>query len=409
MGLVDNFKNWFGSSIQTTYDSKVLNKVGEFSGYDRNKIAQLYYDQNKANFAVYSVINYCAEAIADTLRYAKIVNKKQDEITDHWSYNLLLDNPNEFSNTSEFGKAYAVNRLLFGDAYVYMLRGIGLSEGRIKEMIVAHTQDVSFADFTQYNWMRPKQRYQIPVAGVPRTFEQEEILRVSSYNVDNSDYGLSPLIPAAILAEKILNGSISEAMMFKNGGTEVILTNKQVNEGRSVVWGSTDLERFNHELNDKNGKRLKLVNSAMDKIDIGKSPIDLGILNSTDAGLKALMFVYRLPYSLYSGDGTFNNTREGYKALYTQVGLPYAKEFLDKFTQVCGFKNGEYWTIDEQLIPQLKEDAANTLTAYDKAYASINERRAVIGLEPLQGDEYNKPLVPMNMVSGLDTGLEPIE
>lgn len=409
MGLVDNFKNWFGRSIQTTYDSKVLNKVGEFSGYDRNKIAQLYYDQNKSNFAVYSVINYCAEAIADTLRYAKIVNKKQDEVTDHWSYNLLLDNPNEFSNTSEFGKAYAVNRLLFGDAYVYMLRGIGLSEGRIKEMIVAHTQDVSFADFTQYNWMRPKQSYQIPVAGVPRTFEQEEILRVSSYNVDNSDYGLSPLIPAAILAEKILNGSISEAMMFKNGGTEVILTNKQVNEGRSVVWGSTDLERFNHELNDKNGKRLKLVNSAMDKIDIGKSPIDLGILNSTDAGLKALMFVYRLPYSLYSGDGTFNNTREGYKALYTQVGLPYAKEFLDKFTQVCGFKNGEYWTIDEQLIPQLKEDAADTLTAYDKAYASINERRAVIGLEPLQGEEYDKPLVPMNMVSGLDTGLEPIE
>ena len=409
MGLVDSFKNWFGGSIQTTYDSKILNKVGEFSGYDRNKIAQLYYDQNKANFAVYSVINYCAEAIADTLRYAKIVNKKQDEITDHWSYNLLLDKPNEFSNTSEFGKAYAVNRLLFGDAYVYMLRGIGLSEGKIKEMIVAHTQDVSFADFTQYNWMSPKQRYQIPVAGVPRTFESEEVLRVSSYNVDNSDYGLPPLIPAAILAEKILNGSISEAMMFKNGGTEVILTNKQVNEGRSVVWGSTDLERFNHELNDKNGKRLKLVNSAMDKIDIGKSPIDLGILNSTDAGLKALMFVYRLPYSLYSGDGTFNNTREGYKALYTQVGLPYAKEFLDKFTQLCGFKNGEYWTIDEQLIPQLKEDAANTLTAYDKAYASINERRSVIGLEPLAGEEYDKPLVPMNMVSGLDTGLEPIE
>ena len=55
MGLVDNFKNWFGGSMQTTYDSKILNKVGEFSGYDRNKIAQLYYDQNKANFAVYSV------------------------------------------------------------------------------------------------------------------------------------------------------------------------------------------------------------------------------------------------------------------------------------------------------------------------------------------------------------------
>ena len=410
MALVDTLRSWFGNTQSTNYDSTVLNKRGEFYGYNRNDIARLFYDQNKANHAVYSVIKYCADSLADTLRYSKIVDKNGNEITKHWSYDLLLNNPNKGMGTKEFGYAYGINRLLFGDAFIYLIRGIGMSAGEIKEMIVAHTQDVTFDEVTGYNWMQPKERYRIKTVGIDRLFNADEILRIYSYNVDScSDYGLSPLVPAAILAEKILTGSVSEAMMFKNGGTEVLLTNKQVIDGRAVIWGANDLEKFNHELNDKKAKRLKLINSAMEKIDIGKSPIDLGILNSTEAGLKALMFVYKLPYSLYSGDGTFNNTKEGYKALYTQVGIPLANEFLDKFTKLCNFGNGEYWTIDEQRIPQLKDDAINTLMAYDKAYASINERRQVIGLMPLPGDEYNEPLIPLNVTAGIDTETDPIK
>ena len=157
---------------------------------------------------------------------------------------------------------------------------------------------------------------------------------------------------------------------------------------------------------------MRVLNSNMEKIEIGKSPVDLGVLQSSDAAMKALMFVYKLPYSLFSGDGTFNNTKEGYKALYTQVGLPYAYEFLDKFTSVCGFKNGEYWTIDEQLIPQLKDDADKVITTLTKAYASVNEVRAAAGLQPIEGKEYDKPLMPMNVTTELDAELDvnkPIE
>ena len=410
MALVDTLRSWFGYGQSTTYDSTVLNKRGEFAGYDRDAIARLFYDQNKANHAVYSVIKYCADSLADTLRFGKIVDKNGNEITNHWSYDLLLNNPSKGMGTKEFGYAYGINRLLFGDAFIYLIRGIGMSAGEIKEMIVAHTQDVTFDDVTGYNWMQPKERYRIKTVGTDRLFNADEILRIYSYNVDScSDYGLSPLVPAAILAEKILTGSVSEAMMFKNGGPETLLFNKQTVEGRAVSWSEQNIADYNHELNDKRGKRVKLINTALDKIDIGKSPIDLGILNSTEAGLKALMFVYKLPYSLYSGDGTFNNTKEGYKALYTQVGIPLANEFLDNFTRLCGFKNGEYWTIDEQRIPQLKDDAVNTLAAYDKAYASINERRQVIGLMPLEGKEYDEPLIPLNVTAGIDTETDPIK
>jgi hypothetical protein len=32
----------------------------------------------------------------------------------------------------------------------------------------------------------------------------------------------------------------------------------------------------------------------MEKVEIGKSPVDLGVLQSSEAAMKALMFVYKL-------------------------------------------------------------------------------------------------------------------
>ena len=412
MGIIDGIRNMLYGT-QSVMQQQLMNGRSTFNGYDRNAIAALFYDRTKANYAVYSVINYCADAIADTLRRAKIIDKDGNEVTNHWSYDVFF-NPNKFSQPKDFYYAYAVNRLLFGDAFIYMLRRIGLNEGQIKEMFVAHSQDVVIGTgAVNYDWTEPQKIYRIPIKGYIKEFNFDEILRVYSYNVDSSsDYGLSPLVPAAILAEKILNASAAEVSSFKNGGVETLLSNKQNIEGQTISLSETQLADINHVLNDANGKRVRVLNSNMEKVEIGKSPVDLGVLQSSDAAMKALMFVYKLPYSLFSGDGTFNNTKEGYKALYTQVGLPYAYEFLDKFTSVCGFKNGEYWTIDEQLIPQLKDDADKVITTLTKAYASVNEVRAAAGLQPIKGKEYDKPLMPMNITTELDAELDvnkPIE
>ena len=412
MGFIDGIRNMLYGT-QSVMQQQLMNGRSTFNGYDRNAIAALFYDKTKANFAVYSAINYCAEAVADTLRRAKIIDKKGNEVTGHWSYDVFF-NPNKFSQPKDFYYAYAVNRLLFGDAFIYMLRRIGLNEGQIKEMFVAHSQDVVIGTgAVNYDWTEPQKIYRIPIKGYIKEFNFDEILRVYSYNVDSSsDYGLSPLVPAAILAEKLLNASAAEVSSFKNGGVETLLSNKRTIEGQSIPLSAIEIEDANKVLNDPNGKRVRVLNSNLEMIEIGKSPVDLGVLQSTDAAIKALMFVYKLPYSLFSGDGTFNNTKEGFKALYTQVGLPYAYEFLDKFTSVCGFKNGEYWTIDEQLIPQLKDDADKVITALTKAYASVNEVRAAAGLQPIKGKEYDRPLMPMNITTELDAELDvnkPIE
>ena len=227
MGFIDGIRNMLYGT-QSVMQQQLMNGRSTFNGYDRNAIAALFYDKTKANFAVYSVINYCAESVADTLRRAKIIDKDGNEVTNHWSYDVFF-NPNKFSQPKDFYYSYAVNRLLFGDAFIYMLRRIGLNEGQIKEMFVAHSQDVVIGTgAVNYDWTEPQKIYRIQIKGYIKEFNFDEILRVYSYNVDSSsDYGLSPLVPAAILAEKLLNASAAEVSSFKNGGVETLLSNKQ--------------------------------------------------------------------------------------------------------------------------------------------------------------------------------------
>ena len=130
MGFIDGIRNMLYGT-QSVMQQQLMNGRSTFNGYDRNAIAALFYDKTKANFAVYSVINYCAESVADTLRRAKIIDKDGNEVTNHWSYDVFF-NPNKFMQPKDFYYAYAVNRLLFGDAFIYLLKRVGITQGPIK-------------------------------------------------------------------------------------------------------------------------------------------------------------------------------------------------------------------------------------------------------------------------------------
>ena len=117
MGIIDGLRNMLYGT-QSVMQQQLMNGRSTFSGYDRNAIAALFYDRTKANYAVYSVINYCAEAIADTLRRAKIIDKKGNEVTGHWSYDVFLIRTNLASR-----KTFIMLMLLI-DFFLVMLLSI---------------------------------------------------------------------------------------------------------------------------------------------------------------------------------------------------------------------------------------------------------------------------------------------
>ena len=67
--------------------------------------------------------------------------------------------------------------------------------------------------------------------------------------------------------------------------------------------------------------------------------------------------------------------------------------------------NGAELRIDIDAIKELKDDINNTINAYIGANASINEKRSVLGLPRLDGEQYDQPVLRVNELIGEPTPL----
>lgn len=379
-----------------------VNVASLFGGLSsKAQIAELYYSSTKGSHAVYSIINRASDIIADTLNYA-VHRDANGEVKQDSLAIKSLNNPNANQTMREFFKAYAVNRLLFGEAYVYGIEKIGLDKGTY-DLNVAHSQDVDVPT-DKTDWLNPPRMLKVASGGKQVSYSMEDFIVVRNYNVNSqTNYGLSPLYPASVLAAKIISADSLEYSSFKQGGTEKVITPKaSENTARIGNLNAQDLDDLDKQLNAIDGVKKKALSKPIEVHDIKDSPINLGVLQSTEAAIKALMFVYGIPYSVFNGNATYNNTEESYKVLYTTIGIPYAIEFLDKFAKFIKLENGEYLDIEVDKITQLQNSQLDMITALEKANASINEKRSVVGLPALSGEQYDEPIIPMGVTLGYE-------
>lgn len=109
----------------------------DFPKVDRHSLVRIY----EQNYAVFSIVNRCADAIAKAVRYAELNDKDNNVIDSHWSIDLLR-NPNDLESQKEFIKAWAINKLVLGDAFVYGMEGVGLKSGQFISQYIMPSQEV---------------------------------------------------------------------------------------------------------------------------------------------------------------------------------------------------------------------------------------------------------------------------
>ena len=90
---------------------------------------------------VNGVVDYIADNVGEVMKYLELRRALPDGtyeyVEDHWLIELL-SKPNDRYNLKRFGKAWAVNRLLFGDAWVYAPLTQG-KDRRIDEKVGMYT------------------------------------------------------------------------------------------------------------------------------------------------------------------------------------------------------------------------------------------------------------------------------
>ena len=368
-------------------------KLAPMTPMGRNAIRDSYAN----NAAVMGVVNYIAENVGEVARYLELQDKNDNYIENHWVLDLLR-HPNDRFNLRRFATAWAVNKLLFGDAWVYAPTAVGKNLGKVSEMYVIPSWRIETDSDGKLQ----------PLKGIVMSetskgeIKMDDVFESFDYNLDDgSFFGTSKVVSAAVYLDVIDKGMRRESQSLENGGVANLVTPKG-DEAGVLPEHADDLEsRFNSK---KNVNKTLALRIPVEVHTLGNAPVDLSILDTHKEAVTALCFVFKVPVDLYYGQAKYENAKEAKKTIYEQNAIPLANEFAEDLITFLMKKDkslaGYRLTVNTDRIDVLKEKSTDVLNNLNLAYCTLNERREAIGYERIEKEYADKPIIPMGVQFG---------
>lgn len=345
---------------------------------------------------VQGVVNYIARNVGEVMQYLLLTKKADDTPVDkHWLVDLLA-RPNDRFTLRKFGTAWAINKLLYGDAWTYAPKAVGKDRGMVREMYVVPSWRIGA------QWGPGAVLEGIRLQGLTgdRTIGFEEMFESFDYNLDDqSMFGTSKLASAYMYLSMMRNGIRREDTALMNGGVTNIITPPQ--DRLTGVTRPSEGEALEREFNAQSSVgKTKVLRYPVNVQALGNAPVDLNILESHKEAVTALCFAYNIPVDLYYGQSKYENAKEAKKTIYEMNAVPMANEFAEDLLNYCGLSKEFSLEVDTQRIDVLQEKPTDTLDALDKMNASVNEKREVMGYEPIAEPWADQPMIPMGVQFG---------
>ena len=366
-----------------------------FSPVDRQRIMEIY----RTSAPVMGVVNYIAENVGEVSRFLELRDLRSGAyVESHWLLELLR-RPNDRFSQRKFFTAWAVNKLLYGDAWVYAPKAVGKDRGTVKEMYVIPSHRI---ENIRGDIDAPFEGVRLSGLGIrgDRTIQMTDIFESFDYNPDDTSYfGVSRVVAAALYLSLMDRGMTREDTALRNGGVANIITpqpDKLVGAARPSEADSLEKE-FNSR---SSAGKTKVLRYPVEIHTLGNAPVDLNILESHKEAVTALCFVYRLPVDLYYGQAKYENAKEAKKTIYEQNAIPLANEFAEDLMSYCGLSGSYELAVNTDRIDVLKGKPADTLNALDSMGASLNERREAMGYERIEEPYADRPMIRMGYQFG---------
>jgi phage portal protein BeeE len=221
---------------------------------------------------------------------------------------------------------------------------------------------------------------------------------------------MSPLQAALKVMTATNEGYDTMAKQFTNGGPDVIITGTK--ETATQEWNEeqfkTVWERFRAKFRKGSKERFMLKNLPVEVHEIGKSIVDLNVLEYMKLSLRDYCNIYNVPSALMN-DNEFAtqsaNNREFQRMLWNNGVIPElerAKDSLEKIAANYRAATGIMHFIDYDIsdIPELQAD--NSLMSQSLSTAwwlTPNQRLIMMGQAPDELDPMmNMRFVPMGLV-----------
>ena len=354
-------------------------------------IVKLITDKAKlAPFNVYRVVDERAAKKYKAMAAQKDINLKELETLHKKAYELytgdqrlneLLKYPNVEDTWSDFVEQWCGFKLITGNTFIYAkMIEAGNNQGKPYELFALPSQYMAIiADINVFPPTRVG--YQL-YYGVMWAFDTKEILHDKYFNpqwnvTGNQLYGQSPLMAAAKNLTRSNEAKTASVASFQNGGPAGVLF---MNDDRfDPTSGQAQAQALKKAVSEKSGSlnynSIAVSGYKVDWKQIGLSPVELNIIESEKWDLKALCNIYGVPSQLLndSDSKTYNNQREGEKALTLRCAIPLLNSLTDNLNRKLhsdwGYKGTNlYVDYDISVFGELEANKVEQTEWLDKAW-----------------------------------------
>ena len=401
-------------------------------GYVANDIVysiiKLITDKAKiAPFHVYKVVDEKAAKKYKSLAAQKDINLKELETLHKKAYELytgdqrlneLLKYPNEEDCWSDLVEQWCGFKLITGNSFIYgKLIEAGNNQGKPYELFALPSQYMAI--IANINVFPPTRAgYQL-YYGQMWSFDPKEILHDKYFNpqwgvTGGQLYGQSPLRAAAKNLTRSNEAKTAAVASFQNGGPAGVLF---MNDERfDPTSGQAQAQALKTAVSQKGGaanfNSIAVSGYKVDWKQIGLSPVELNIIESEKWDLKALCNIYGVPSQLLndSDSKTYNNQREGEKALTLRCAIPLLNALTENLNRKLhtdwGYKGTNlYVDYDISIFGELEANKTEQTEWLDKAWwISPKQKLDIMNIEVpdyIPTEELEKLYIP--------TGLQTID
>lgn len=364
-----------------------------------------YIKYYKNNAIVYGVVGTTiSKAVGELFEYIELQDENENVVENHWAINVLKT-PNDLESGRAFITAWAILRMLTGNSLISLEKTLG-SKREVSQM---YNIPANQFDIISKGAIKPIEGFKLKTdAYLKATLLPDDVIFSRDYNPDITTlFGLSPLQAAANFVQIIEKSMQRQNGALENGGVGRLITPQMYGNGEYGTATPADIDAFERATNGKHtGNYTKMLSVPVEVHELGDTPADLAILDTSRFAINALCFVYGISVDVFLGQAKYNNAKEAKKATYQQAAIPLVNLFLEDMQKCFGkldtsFNSGKLkFILNTDKVEVLRDSVTEMVSAYTAANASINQKYDLLGLPQIDADYANKPMVPLGVTFG---------
>jgi len=397
MGLFRRKKQDSPEQKQSSLSGAVMSFLSGWGtrSLDRDKLVREAFDSNP-------IARWCIDRISGSVAGVPLQLQRDGEpLSDNHPLSRLLEYVNPEDDLRSLIYKLMISLLLTGDAFVEVVRGTGSQPIELW----AYQPD-SYRYIVKSG---QKTSVELVINGQTRQFTidpitgQSDILHIRVHNPSDPLSGSSPTVAAGGAIDQYNAMQAWNYNVIDNG---VLLAGLLKVDG---ILGPNDADKYREAFGaafgrQSQGPRVAVLGESVDYKDFGRSLEDIVFDDTLERVARHICVAYGVPaYLLGLKDGaTFTNMQEAREYFYDSTVTPYVEliqSHLESWLNTMTRRTERQIDLVPQyhLVPVLAERARKRWESLDKAtFMSVNEKRAIAGLPPIDGGDV--VVQPPNMI-----------